>query len=35
MEVNGAPEQPVYKLSSTHLPLYLAEQRNAYRFGTT
>ncbi len=35
MEVNGAPEQPGYKLSSKYLPLCSAEQRNSYRFGTT
>ncbi len=35
MEVNGAPKQPGYKLSSKYLPLCLAEQRNSYRFGTT
>ncbi len=35
MEVNGAPKQPGYKLSSKYLPLCSAEQRNAYRFGTT
>ncbi len=31
MEVNGAPKQPGYKLSSEYLPLCSAEQRNAYR----
>ncbi len=35
MEVNGAPKQPGYKLSSKYLPLFSAEQRNSYRFGTT
>ncbi len=35
MEVNGAPKQPGYKLSSKYLRLCLAEQRNSYRFGTT
>ncbi len=35
MEVNGAPKQPVYKLSSKYLPLCSAEQRNSYRFGPT
>ncbi len=35
MEVNGAPKQPGYKLSSKYLPLFTAEQRNLYRFGTT
>ncbi len=35
MEVNGAPKQPGYKLSSKYLPLCLAEHRNSYRFGTT
>ncbi len=35
MEVNGAPKQPGYKLSSKYLPLSLAEERNSYRFGTT
>ncbi len=35
MEVNCAPKQPGYKLSSKYLPLCLAEQRNSYRFGTT
>ncbi len=35
MEVNGAPKQPDYKLSSKYLPLCSAEQRNSYRFGTT
>ncbi len=34
MEVNGAPKQPGYKLSSKYLPLCSAEQRNSYRFGT-
>ncbi len=35
MEVNGAPKQPGYKLSSKYLPLCSAEQRNSYRCGTT
>ncbi len=35
MEVNGAPKQPGYKLSSKYIPLCSAEQRNSYRFGTT
>ncbi len=35
MEVNGAPKQPGYKLSSKYLPLCSAEQRKSYRFGTT
>ncbi len=35
MEVNGAPKQPDYKLSSEYLPLCSAEQRTSYRFGTT
>ncbi len=35
MEVNGAPKQPGYKLSSKYLPLCSAEQRNSYRFGST
>ncbi len=35
MEVNGAPKQPGYKVSSKYLPLCSAEQRNSYRFGTT
>ncbi len=34
MEVNGAPKQPGYKLSSEY-PLCSAEQRHSYRFGTT
>ncbi len=34
MEVNGAPKQPDYKLSSKYLPL-CSEQINSYRFGTT
>ncbi len=34
MEVNGAPKQPGYKLSSKYLPLCSAEQRHSYRFGT-
>ncbi len=35
MEVNGAPKQPAYKLSSEYLPLCSAEQRKSNRFGTT
>ncbi len=35
MEVNGAPKQPGYKLSSKYLPLCSAEQRHSYRFETT
>ncbi len=35
MEVNGAPKQPGYKLSSKYLPLCSTEQRRSYRFGTT
>ncbi len=35
LEVNGAPKQPGYKLSSKYLPLCSAEQRNSYRPGTT
>ncbi len=35
MEVNGAPKQPGYKLSSKYLPLCSAEQRNSCMFGTT
>ncbi len=35
MEVNGAPKQPDYKLSSKYLPLCSAEQRTSFRFGTT
>ncbi len=35
MEVNGAPKQPGYKLSSKYLPLCSAEQRHSYRSGTT
>ncbi len=34
-EVNGAPKQPGYKLSSEYLPLCSADQINSYRFGTT
>ncbi len=35
MEINGAPKQPAYKLSSKYLPLCSSEQTNSYRFGTT
>ncbi len=35
IEVNGAPKQPGYKLSSKYLPLCSAEQINSYRFGNT
>ncbi len=35
MEVNGAPKQPGYKLSSKYLPLCSAEQVISYRFRTT
>ncbi len=35
MEVNGAPKQPDYKLSSEYLPLCSAEQTHSYRFGST
>ncbi len=35
IEVNGAPKQPGYKLSSKYLPLCSAEQTHSYRFGTT
>ncbi len=31
IEVNGAPKQPDYKLSSEHLPL-CSEQTHSYRF---
>ncbi len=34
IEVNGAPKQPDYKLSSEYLPL-CSEQRHSYRFGST
>ncbi len=34
IEVNGAPKQPDYKLSSEYLPL-CSEQTHSYRFGTT
>ncbi len=34
MEVNGAPKQPGYKLSSKYLPL-CSEQTHSYRFGST
>ncbi len=35
MEVNGAPKQLGYKLSSKYLHLCSAEQRYSYRFGNT
>ncbi len=35
MEVNGAPKQLVYTLSSKYLPLCSTEQRNSHRFGTS
>ncbi len=35
MEVNGAPKQPGYKLSSKYLPLCSAEQVISFRFRTT
>ncbi len=35
MEVNGAPKQPDYKLSSEYLSLCSVEQRHSCRFGTT
>ncbi len=35
MEVNGAPELLCFPHSSEYLPLYSAEQRHSYRFGTT
>ncbi len=35
MEVNSAPKQSGYKLSSKYCPLCSAEQRHSYRFGTT
>ncbi len=35
MEVNSAPKQPGYKLSSKYIPLCSAEQIHYYRFGTT
>ncbi len=35
MEVNGAPKQSGYKLSSKYLPFCSSEQRHSYRFGTT
>ncbi len=35
MEVNCAPKQSDYKLSSEYLPLCSVEQRHSYRFGTT
>ncbi len=31
VEVNGAPKQPAYKVSSQHLPLCSAEQTHSYR----
>ncbi len=34
IEVNGAPKQPDYKLSSEYLPLCSA-QTHSYRFGST
>ncbi len=34
IEVNGAPKQPDYKLSSKYLPL-CSEQTHSYRFGST
>ncbi len=35
MEVNGAPKQPGYKLSSKYLILCSSEKRYSYRVGTT
>ncbi len=35
MEVNDAPKQPGFKLTSKYLPLCSAEQRHSCRFGTT
>ncbi len=35
MEVNVAPELLCFPHSSEHVPLCSAEQRHAYRFGTT
>ncbi len=35
MEVNGAPKQCGYKLSSKYLPVCSEEQTHSYRFGTT
>ncbi len=35
MEVNCAPKQSGYKLSSECLPLCSVEQRHSYRFGTS
>ncbi len=35
VEVNSAPKQPGYKLSSKYLPLCSAEQRHSHIFGTT
>ncbi len=32
MEVNGAPKQPGYKLSSKYLPLCSAEQRQVWNY---
>ncbi len=34
IEVNGAPKQPDYTLSSEYLPL-CSEQTHSYRFGST
>ncbi len=34
IEVNDAPKQPDYKLSSEYLPL-CSEQTHSYRFGST
>ncbi len=35
MDVNGAPKEPNYKLSSKYLPLCSAEQRHSNRFVTS
>ncbi len=35
MDVNRAPKQPGYTLSSKYLPLCSVEQTHSYRFGTT